>query len=277
MFFNEIRSKITTTAQFSKMVELLEQNPSVARGYSSGVNKANFKEDWNKIGDILNVLGPPTRTGEGWAKVWADYKFKIKKKLIHNKTECRATGGGPFKQFTLSPTEEAAANLLKINTIINPPGRSFGISDINKENESNEAFIPIVDTMQNEGPVCSQSIAPIEPHITNSNAKTTENVESGFSISRMKTPSKKNSKSSLLEEQLNVQTELYKNVSESLNEIKRYLRKNHNLKEEKLKFYKEELKRKKEHRKEMLKLRKEEIEIKKRRMELDELRNINEH
>lgn len=44
------------------MVELLEQNPSLARGYIRGVNKVNVKEEWNKIGAKLNSLGPPTRT-----------------------------------------------------------------------------------------------------------------------------------------------------------------------------------------------------------------------
>ena len=51
------------------MVELLEQNPNLTKGYTSGTNKLKLKKEWIKIPDQLNVLGPPTRTSESWIKV----------------------------------------------------------------------------------------------------------------------------------------------------------------------------------------------------------------
>ncbi|XP_058975002.1 uncharacterized protein LOC131801054 [Musca domestica] len=119
--------KVTTKKQFDEMIQILQRNPNLARGYSSGLKKVNIKEEWNKIGEKLNILGPPVRTGEAWMKVWADYKFKLRKKLVHNKAECRATGGGPFKQFILSETEEAASRLLQLETIVNAGNQAIGI------------------------------------------------------------------------------------------------------------------------------------------------------
>ncbi|XP_073844977.1 uncharacterized protein [Musca autumnalis] len=96
------RTKVTTKKQFDTMVQILQNNPNLARG-------------------------PPVRTGEGWMKVWADYKFKLRKKLVHNKAECRATGGGSFKQYILTYTEEAASSLLQLDTIVNAGNQSIGI------------------------------------------------------------------------------------------------------------------------------------------------------
>ncbi|XP_058978517.1 uncharacterized protein LOC131802354 [Musca domestica] len=106
------RFKVTTEKQFDEMIQILQMNQNLARGYSNGLKKINIKEEWNKVGAKLNILGPPVRTGEACMKVWAEYK--LRKKLVHNKAECRATGGGPFKQFTLSDTEEAASRLLQL-------------------------------------------------------------------------------------------------------------------------------------------------------------------
>lgn len=41
---------------------------------------------------------------------------------MHNKAEVNATGGGRFKQLTLSPLEEAAANLMQFQKQLNPEG-----------------------------------------------------------------------------------------------------------------------------------------------------------
>lgn len=52
------------------------------------------------------------------------------KKLVHNKAEINATGGGRFKQLPLSPLEEATANLMEFETLLNPGGEIQGIPTI---------------------------------------------------------------------------------------------------------------------------------------------------
>lgn len=47
--------------------------------------------------------------------------------MVTNSAECKATGGGIFKQQTLSPLEEAVANLLQFQKQINPEGDVQGV------------------------------------------------------------------------------------------------------------------------------------------------------
>lgn len=88
------------------MVELLAQKPQLAQSYHSGLHKVDTKEEWKEISTKLNCLGPPSRTGPEWMKVWADYKCNLKKKILHNKIELRATGGGSNTLYNLSAVEE---------------------------------------------------------------------------------------------------------------------------------------------------------------------------
>ncbi|XP_073819964.1 uncharacterized protein isoform X1 [Musca autumnalis] len=160
------RTKVTTKKQFDTMVQILQNNPNLARGYSNGIKKISVKEEWNKISTKLNILGPPVRTGKGWMKVWADYKFKLRKKLVHNKAECRATGGGSFKQYILTDTEEAASSLLQLDTIVNAGNQSVGIQqpstlrETTTEEELFEACI-IHEDLENHDPctVTPQSVS----------------------------------------------------------------------------------------------------------------------
>ncbi|XP_073830328.1 uncharacterized protein [Musca autumnalis] len=294
--------KVTTRKQFDKMVELLQENPNLARGYSSGLQKTNIKEEWNKISTKLNALGPPVRTGEGWMKVWADFKFKLRKKLVTNKAESRATGGGPFQQCTLSATEEAASSLLQLDTIINASSRSICIpqsTSLQQQSTEEEqmADLLVTDILDIEdsctlAPSCPNSstmnqpeeeISIVEQEIPSASTRRNEQVPS-ISTKRAK---KSDHKNELLEEQLKIQTALYTDVKRSLSEIERYQRKTYKLneeilklksrefklKEEELMLLKEDLKSKEAFRKELLHRRKEEIEIERKRLELEEIRN----
>lgn len=53
-------------------------------------------------------------------QIWRDLKFKVKKQVVTNKVECKATGGSIFKQLILSPLEEAVVNLLQFQKQLNP-------------------------------------------------------------------------------------------------------------------------------------------------------------
>lgn len=246
------------------MIELLQQNPNLARGFNNGPNKINVKEEWNKIGAKINVLGPPTRSGEGWMKVWSDYKFKLRKKLAHNKRECFATGGGSYKQHVLSATEEAASNLLQLDSIFNARP-AIGIKRSNNEMQrpkDNAEDFPVIE----EPPIVENE----NPSTSNSAKEPTTQKETNKILFSQKPSKKSTTKTDLLEEQLRIQSALYTDVKKSLEEIERYQRKSFKLKEEKLKMFKENFKKKNEYRKELLKLRSEEIEIKRRRLVLQE-------
>ncbi|XP_017483658.1 PREDICTED: uncharacterized protein LOC108372472 isoform X2 [Rhagoletis zephyria] len=119
--------KITSAEQFETLIAELEKSPCLAKGFQKGTAPANFKQQWEAISSKLNALGPPLRDSDGWQKVWRDYKFKVKKKLIKNKAECNATGGGMYKQLTLCPLEEAVANLLQFNKQLSPEGVLQGV------------------------------------------------------------------------------------------------------------------------------------------------------
>ncbi|XP_036340834.1 uncharacterized protein LOC118750215 [Rhagoletis pomonella] len=119
--------KITTVQQFEALVSEMEKNPAYAKGFRKGINPLNFDSFWNVVAEKVNPFGPLVRDGDGWHKVWRDLKFKVKKKLLKNKTEARATGGGANRKIQLSPLEEAVANSLQFEQQINPKGSELGL------------------------------------------------------------------------------------------------------------------------------------------------------
>ncbi|XP_055621942.1 uncharacterized protein LOC129765563 [Toxorhynchites rutilus septentrionalis] len=124
----------TTKKQFERLVQLLEKNPDIAKGFIRG-NSGPF---WNDCAAELNSLGPPIRDRSGWKKVWADYKSALKRKLSHNKREQRATGGGPNKTIHLSELEEQAVQLTGLlETVEGIPGCSSQGTPKGKNNEVN--------------------------------------------------------------------------------------------------------------------------------------------
>lgn len=263
----------------------MEKKPYLAKGYNKGLNKINTKDEWNEVAEELNSIGPPFRTGEGWLKVWGDFKFKLKKKLSHNKAESHATGGGAFKQFALSPVEEAAVSLLQLRSIVQHK-EPFGLKRARSSSpkqvlSADEVFdIVIEETVQTSTPAkkCKKNISgttgdlslieePCSFSKTFPNAYSDENVDPNNSKKVRK--NRECEKLKLLEKQVEYQKEISSELKKSLTEIEKYTRRIYKIKEEKLKLFKEELKRKEEHRKELLKIRAAELEIKKKKLEID--------
>ncbi|XP_065091026.1 uncharacterized protein LOC135711979 [Ochlerotatus camptorhynchus] len=87
------KSKSTTKNQYSTMVDLLEDHPDIARGFS----RSDTGAFWKNLAEDLNSLGGPEKDPAAWKKVWFDWKSNLKRKLAHNRREQRATGGGPNK------------------------------------------------------------------------------------------------------------------------------------------------------------------------------------
>ncbi|XP_055903247.1 uncharacterized protein LOC129939299 [Eupeodes corollae] len=118
---------VSNKKQLERLVSIMEGNPDIAKGICG---KAQAKKRWDRFTTELNSIGPPVRTCDKWIKVWADLKFKIKKKKTENKTEIQATGGGPNRLHTFSNLEESVIGLLSIDASIDPPGIEFGQEEI---------------------------------------------------------------------------------------------------------------------------------------------------
>ncbi|XP_055631573.1 uncharacterized protein LOC129771685 [Toxorhynchites rutilus septentrionalis] len=152
----------TTKKQFERLVQLLEKNPDIAKGFIRG-NSGPF---WNDCAAELNSLGPPIRDGSGWKKVWADYKSALKRKLSHNKREQRATGGGPNRTIHLSELEEQAVQLTGLlETVEGIPGCSSQGTPKGKNNEVNadvscDSIDESDDANDTAIPQCSQPKRP---------------------------------------------------------------------------------------------------------------------
>lgn len=120
----------------------MEEHQDIARGYTKR-DKVLVETLWQDLAQSLNGAGPPSKDVNGWKKVmcstfvlntnlksdtiiytyvctqiWTEWKSESKKKLAHNKAECRATGGGPFNKFQLTQTEEAIVQLCGIKKTV---------------------------------------------------------------------------------------------------------------------------------------------------------------
>lgn len=70
MFTWNYRSKITTHAQFTVLMEFMEQHEDLANGRLN-CSSARVTGDalWQELSEQLNSIGPPVRSNEGWKKV----------------------------------------------------------------------------------------------------------------------------------------------------------------------------------------------------------------
>ncbi|XP_049317713.1 uncharacterized protein LOC125780125 [Bactrocera dorsalis] len=102
---------------------------------------------------MLNSEGPPQKDVNGWKKVWSDWKGCIRKKIAHNKNESRATGGGQFNKFTLTPSEEEIARICGIYTAVEGIGNSaaFGVNVNDDENNSLDGIL-CIEEISSGGP-----------------------------------------------------------------------------------------------------------------------------
>ncbi|XP_022229196.2 uncharacterized protein LOC111078666 [Drosophila obscura] len=92
-------------------------------------------------------------------KVWKDWRLVIKRKIAHSRRETRATGGGPFKQMALTPTEEEIALLCNMFEAVDgvAGARTYGIMQCADEKENEEEPSPKRPRM--DGASCSKEKA----------------------------------------------------------------------------------------------------------------------
>ncbi|XP_049306791.1 uncharacterized protein LOC125779062 [Bactrocera dorsalis] len=114
------------------IIEFMEKNPDILRGFTKR-NKPTIESLWQELTESLNAAGPPHKDVNGWKKVITEWKSEIKRKLAHNKIESRATGGGPFSKYQLTPNEETIVRLCVISqTIEGIPGVALGTQPVNE-------------------------------------------------------------------------------------------------------------------------------------------------
>ncbi|XP_058127711.1 uncharacterized protein LOC131291216 [Anopheles ziemanni] len=99
-----------TKDQMEKLVQIMEQNPEVAKGICS--NPSAF---WGEVCKELNPLGP-SKDKTGWRKAWADKKSNVKKKYTQMVQERNKTGGGIAASCTFTDIEERILNVTNIKT-----------------------------------------------------------------------------------------------------------------------------------------------------------------
>ncbi|XP_036346162.1 uncharacterized protein LOC118755437 [Rhagoletis pomonella] len=130
--------KHKSSLQDSIMLRFMESNPDMAKGFIKG-DKAKSDMQWRVLVDELNSNGPPTKDVVGWKKVWIDWKATVRKKIAHNNSEARATGGGPYNKYVLTSTEEKIGQICGIFKVVEgiENTRDFGQQE-NEEVSSND-------------------------------------------------------------------------------------------------------------------------------------------
>ncbi|XP_067628901.1 uncharacterized protein [Eurosta solidaginis] len=115
----------------------MEKHPHIAKGFIKG-DKLKVDALWAEVVVELNEHGPPHKDISGWKKVWIDWKAFIKRKLVHNSKEARATGGGPYNKYVLTPTEDAIARLCNLITSVKgvPNTKDYGAAESDTPSDS---------------------------------------------------------------------------------------------------------------------------------------------
>ncbi|XP_018792603.1 PREDICTED: uncharacterized protein LOC108971176 isoform X2 [Bactrocera latifrons] len=107
-------NKVSTKQQLDRLVDLVTKNPSVGRNRRLyGSSREELKKIWQQFAVELNRLGPPSRTGPEWQRVWIHYKANLKRKLARNREIQEANEPGVFREISFSATEEKAYEITK--------------------------------------------------------------------------------------------------------------------------------------------------------------------
>ncbi|XP_036328982.1 uncharacterized protein LOC118741200 isoform X3 [Rhagoletis pomonella] len=275
--------KITNGQQFELLVAEIEKNPSMVKGCQRGVNPTAFNQQWEDITNLLNAHGPPLRDSDGWQRVWRDLKFKVKKKFVKYKLECSTRGGRRKGKLLLNPLDEAVANLLQIDKLINPLGVVQGVETAGREFETFEnaeqeaesalQLDPLGETSNNEDDGTRSPDMPLfddEEPTTSADAQ--RELAAAAEPARRKR--KNGMKYNLLQEHTNMQETILTNIATTLKTVKnvvkesaRYQRKLVELEEEKLELLKRRDRREQELYESEMKIKRIELLLKEKQLE----------
>ncbi|XP_017490618.1 PREDICTED: uncharacterized protein LOC108378821 [Rhagoletis zephyria] len=139
----------------------MEKYPDIAKGFTKR-DKQLVDSLCQQLAESLNSAGPPTKDITGWKKVWTDWKSEGKK-LVQNKAEERATGGGPFSKNTLTQTEESIVRTCgMVQSVEGFSGSALGLEEeylISSEDDmpSTSAKRPRLQCLQVQNPTAKKS------------------------------------------------------------------------------------------------------------------------
>ncbi|XP_039969755.1 uncharacterized protein LOC120781586 [Bactrocera tryoni] len=139
----------------------------------------------------LNSVGPPIKDISSWKKVWLDWKAYIKRKLVENKKEQSATGGGRNRKHHFNELEEAVITLTALQTSTSGIENTVSIG------------LPIVAAVGNE----TEADVSI-PSVTCSPA-----------LPRRTTRPPEKSTADLIKEQFNIQKEFQEKIIDKLDDL----------------------------------------------------------
>ncbi|CAK1597958.1 unnamed protein product [Parnassius mnemosyne] len=115
------RAAHPSTAQIHALLNFLERNPSLAKGFSKVPSaRDTARKSWEKLALQLNSSGDCVNTWKQWTKYWADKKSAVKKKGALRFRTRNKTGGGK-EVVELSEIEEKILALMG--------GESFATGD----------------------------------------------------------------------------------------------------------------------------------------------------
>lgn len=249
----------------------MERHPSLAKGYNTTADgRISAKSLWTEISTQLNSHGPPLRNAEGWKKVWADYKFNIKKKLKLNKLSISGTGGGPSRLQVFSPTEEAVIQLIDLNTSVNGFVSTPSLGD---------NILELPNLSEDQTPILSEIMLDDNNNDSNSNNDLEPQATS------RKTTSTKVTRDHLIQKQINLQQTFHENLTKKIDSLvnivndcskslKRQVRlkeKTYDLKKRALELKERKINLKEKDRLENRRLKVEKLEIKRQKLELQKI------
>ncbi|KAL9912880.1 uncharacterized protein LOC119636649 [Glossina fuscipes] len=129
----------TSKEQMDIMLSFIANNPEMARNFNqcTAQERQKINKLWEELRTELNSMGLPNRTTTGWRKVWADRKYKTKKKLNINRRSLQKSGGEPSEEVTLTADEEMIVELANLDSAIdNEPNKNFEDDTLSSRSES---------------------------------------------------------------------------------------------------------------------------------------------
>ncbi|XP_036341051.1 uncharacterized protein LOC118750438 [Rhagoletis pomonella] len=111
-------AKTTNKTQLELLVQLMDSQPGIARGFFKG-GKEELAKFWRSAEIKLNSAGPPMKTVAEWKKVHKGtdllhISIKFLLQVAQNVRARTGTGGGPNTEKTFTATEEAIYKLISM-------------------------------------------------------------------------------------------------------------------------------------------------------------------
>ncbi|XP_037931809.1 uncharacterized protein LOC119666601 [Teleopsis dalmanni] len=184
----------------------MELHKEIATGFVKG-DKVATDQLWAELTGELNSHGPPSKDIQGWKKVWLDWKATVRKKIAHNNSEARATGGGPFNKYVLTAAEKAIGRLCGIFKVVRGIKNTveFGQLCSNDEDVSSDELCLSYIATTTIGAITADTIGPTTADtIGGTNAAAIGSTNAAASRKRRREPTWQESMEELLKEKLDL-------------------------------------------------------------------------